>query len=115
MNNFYQKGGNMQTKKIIMVFAMVFCAVFLFSMTASAAPGWYVCTIDMVGPGFGSIYIQLTDTLGSFGGVWQTIPAGQQKELLAVLLTAMVNDMEVSVYFDPALTFSEINAVYLRP
>ena len=69
---------------------------------------FYSCTVNEVGPAAdGSetsdpvVYINLTDTLGSFTNQWFYAAEGSQNQMLAVGLTAMNTNRQVEVAADP--------------
>ncbi|MBN2467585.1 MAG: hypothetical protein JXD19_05485 [Deltaproteobacteria bacterium] len=86
-------------KKLGLMVIMAMLATAFFVTDSSAAPAGYNCTVDATGPYSGTIYIQLTSA-SNFTGKWFTAPAGMQKEILAIALTAMSNGFTVFVYAD---------------
>jgi hypothetical protein len=65
---------------------------------------WYSCIVNEVGPAADGtetstpvIYINLTDTQGSFTGQWFFVAEGAQNQMLSVALTAMNSNRQVEV------------------
>jgi hypothetical protein len=106
----------MKTKKMITALGIAMVLGLVFTLNVQAVEAWYSCTVDMVGPGWGVAYIQLTDTAGTpaFTNKWCVLSSTQEKELLAVVLTALTNDLNVMVYVDPAVSYPTVSAVYLQ-
>ena len=53
-----------------------------------------------------------TDVNGSFSDVWFLSVPGLERETLALLFTAMCNDMEVTIFGDPDT--STLDYIYLK-
>jgi hypothetical protein len=100
------------SKKIGLMVIVAMLATALFVSDSNAAPGWYTCTVEYAGPGYGGVYIQLSSA--SFSTRWFSVPASIQKEILAVALTAMSNGMLVLVNADLTITQPPILAFYLQ-
>ena len=97
---------------------LIFISLMCFSVIpASAGQGWYTCTVNTAGPGGSGIYIRLTDTAATpaFTNKWFEASADRAKEMLVVALTAISNDLMVTVLTDPAETGEpDIACFYLR-
>jgi hypothetical protein len=102
----------MMAKKIGLLVMVVILAGAYFATDSSAAPDWYTCTVDAAGPGWASIYVELTSA-PAFTGKWFIIPTENGKEILAVALTAMTNGMQVLIYADPSLSNPPIYTFYI--
>jgi hypothetical protein len=85
---------------------------------------FYSCTVNEVGPAAdGSetsdpvVYINLTDTLGSFTNQWFYAAEGSQNQMLAVGLTAMNTNRQVEVAADPpnagGVPYTSVSRMYL--
>ena len=99
-------------KKIGLLAMVVIVAGAFFATDSSAAPAWYTCTVDAVGPGWQSLYVQLTSA-SAFSGNWYNLPTENGREILAVALTAMTNGMQVLIYADAALNNPPIYTFYM--
>jgi hypothetical protein len=101
-------------RRFLLLVMVVMVAGVLFTTDASAAQQWYTCRVEMAGPGWGAIYIQLSDNSAAFTSKWFSVPAGTAKEMLAVALTAMNSGMKVIVNADLSLSgYPLIYALYL--
>ena len=105
----------MKTKKLGLITVIVLSTVFIFALNASA--GWYTCTVTMVGPGGGVNYIQMTDTASpaAFESRWFIANSARSEEMLATALTAISNNMNVTVNISGTVRFSYIYNIYIRP
>jgi hypothetical protein len=85
---------------------------------------WYKCTVTAVGPASDGtetpapvIYIQLTDTAGSFSTTWFYIANGVQNEALDVAIAAIDSQKHVSAGAVPPnhgnAPYTEITRLYL--
>jgi hypothetical protein len=82
---------------------------------------FYSCTVNEVGPAANGIetsipvvYINLTDTLGSFTNQWLYAAEGSQNHMLAVGLAAMNTNRLVEVAAeDPSVPYSRVDRMYL--
>jgi hypothetical protein len=94
----------MKAKRMVLIGAMVFGMMCLLPTNTNAACQWYTCSIVELGQASSVTYIRLTDTAESpaFNSKWFIAPANKAKEILALALTAMTNDMKVQVYADLA-------------
>jgi len=107
----------MKAKKMFLVMVVVLSMVAVFAVAAHAG-GWYTCTVNMAGAGWGThCYIKLSDTAATpaFENRWFVPLDSQKKEMLATALTAMTNNMNVLVYIDATTQYSIIRAIYLSP
>ena len=93
-------------KRILVVMVVALCFVMFSGLRAEAANAWYMCTVAFTGPtGTAPQTVAwLTDNGGSFTKQSFVFRSGREKEMLAVALTALVNNLTVKVYCDPALT-----------
>ena len=104
----------MRVKKMFINMVVVFSLVAVFAVAARA--GWYTCTVNMAGAGWGThCYIKLSDTAATpdFENKWFVALDSQEKEMLATALTAMTNGLNVLVYVDSPDIYSIIRAMYL--
>lgn len=100
------------SKKIGLMVIVTMLATALLVSDSSAAVTWHTCTVDLVGPEGGNVYIQLTSS--AFTKRWFIVPATSQKEVLAVALTALANGMTVKISTDLSLSGNPpILAIYL--
>jgi len=85
---------------------------------------WFKCTVNEVGPAADGtetpapvIYINLTDTEGSFKNAWFYIEAGVQKEMLAVGLAAVNGGRKAEVAAVPpnasGTPYTPVSRMYL--
>ena len=102
---------NMKKAKLLVIALMILVGVGLFAGTAMAA--WYTCTVDAVGPGYGNVYVKLTDTEGSFTERWFKVPSEYEKMMLATALTANANNAQVVVNLSSITQYSSIIAIYV--
>jgi len=113
-----EKGENsMKVKRAILAIVIVGGLLGIFAPAAGAAPAWFYCTVNDIGLGFGSGYVNLTDSASppAFSHVWFTLSPDYRKEFLAMVLTAQSNGSTVLVYVDPATEYYVINALYVQP
>jgi hypothetical protein len=103
----------MKRKNVIIIFLMAL-GVILFS-GVSANAGWFICTVDVAGPTQSGIYVCLTDTSypQAFKQKWFRCPDNLSNEMLATALTAMTNNMKISVEADSDQAYGSINIMYL--
>lgn len=94
----------MVVKRISLIVLVVMLAGAYFATESGAAPAWYACKVEAAGPGWGAIYVQLTDKSSTFTKKWFSVPAANAKEVLAVALTAMSSGIQVLVYADPSVS-----------
>jgi hypothetical protein len=101
-------------KKIGMMAMIVILAAVYFTTDSNAAAAWYACKVEMAGPGWGTIYLQLTDKSASFTKKWFIPAANSSNEMLATALTALSNGLMVTVYTDTNQSgYPQILALYL--
>ena len=106
-------------KIVLMVTLMFF--VFSLSMPVvftdrAEAASWYTCNVIRVGAGGrDGVYMLLEDT-STFGRKWFAARKGREKEMLAIAITAMTNNMRVYILATLASSGpSPIYAMYLIP
>ncbi len=106
--------------KIVLMVALMF---FLFSLSMpvvftdrAEAASWYTCNVLEVGvAGSDKVYILLED-LDTFGRKWFSARPGREKEMLAMALTAISNNMRVHILATLAASGpSPIYTMYLMP
>jgi len=102
----------MRVKKVFVTMVVVLSMVAVFAVAAHAG-GWYTCTVKMAGPAWGRTYVMLSATDDTFTNRWFKTSYTRQKEMLATALTAITNNMNVSVYLDSVDPYSTIYAMYL--
>ena len=105
----------MKAKKMFLAMVVVFSMLAVFAVSAHAG-GWYTCTVNMAGAGWGThCYIKLSDTAATpaFENRWFVALDSQKKEMLATALTAMTNGMQVWVNLSSSRAYSIIRAMYL--
>ena len=105
----------MKRKSLVITLLIALGVVLSSGVSANAAEGWFVCTIDAAGPNQSGIYVSLTDTASpqAFKQKWFRCPDNRSNEMLATALTAMTNNMKVSVDVDPEQVYGDINIMYL--
>lgn len=103
----------MKTKKMILIMAMVCGLAMLGAITALAAPAWHTCEVVKTGAGWGNVYIRVHETSSAFPDKTCLALASQEKEMLAVALTAKANNRNVQAFFDKDLSTPTIHGMYL--
>jgi hypothetical protein len=102
------------SRKIFLLATAVMVAALCLSTDANAAQQWYTCRVEMAGPGWGAIYIQLSDNSAAFTKKWFSVPANSAKEMLAVALTAVNGGMPVLINTDLSVSgYPPLYAIYL--
>jgi len=102
-----------RTVAMMVILVGLFC---VFAPAANAVPGWYVCTIDMTNMQDGYLWLAVTHatTTPAFTNKYVLVNPTYRKEIMAIALTAMASNMQLSVYFDPAASpYPITNAVQL--
>jgi hypothetical protein len=100
--------------KIVVLMVALLGMMELFAINAHAEYGWHTCTVEKAGFGGDLIYIFLRDV--SSGTEYTCIaPEDREKEMLAIVLTAIANNMEVRVLFDDNESHPELYCLYLQP
>ena len=102
----------MFSKKAVCIFALAITFGLIYVTESNAEVGWYTCTVNAAGPGWGSVYIELSSS-GFSGAKWFTVSPGAENHVLAVALVAISNGMPVYAYIDPAATNPTIYTIYL--
>jgi len=106
----------MRVKKVFVMMVVVLSMLAVFAVSAHAGATWYTCEVNMAGIGMSWSYVKLTDKGGNFTNKWFLLRSDRKKEMLAVALTAMTNNMEVQVYTDISEPgYPVINSLYLKP
>jgi len=86
---------------------------------------WVVCKVNNAGPAADgtetvapTVYINLTDNAGSFGGQWFFAANNSKSQMLAVALTAISLQTTVGCVLDPPnpnnQPFTQIHRLYLN-
>ncbi|MCD6533359.1 MAG: hypothetical protein J7L25_04715 [Deltaproteobacteria bacterium] len=91
--------------------------IFLVSPVVFADSNWYICSVDLAGPGKSGTFVQLTDQAETpvFVDKWFTFPPESLREMLAVALTAINADKKVAVAVDlDSATYPVIEFFYLK-
>ncbi len=102
----------MKAKKMFLTMAVVFSMMVIFAVSAHAQ--WHKCTVEKAGTGWNDhVYIKLSDTQGAFTNVCFVAPDGRKKEVLAIALTAMVENKTVEVNLSDTTDGSVILSMYL--
>jgi hypothetical protein len=109
------KEKKMKKEKISLILALLAIFCILASIPVYAAPKWYNCTVDRVGPNAANSnsYIMLTDTDGLFTKKWCIASSAYVNQFLAVALTALSNGNPVIALIDASLSYPTIHALYL--
>lgn len=84
--------------------AMFFLLVAFFPGLGFGETRWFTCTVEQVGPGLtDNTNIMLTDVSipPSFAGLWFQFRVDRREEMLAVAMTALVNNLKIRVQVDP--------------
>ena len=105
----------MKTKKLGLITLIVLSMVFLFALNASA--GWYPAIVMKVGVGGSTTIIKLThdSATPAFTETNFIANSAKENEMLAVALTAMTNNMRVTVNISGTAPNSIIYNMYLKP
>jgi len=105
----------MKVKRAIAVMVILVGLLGVFASEASAVPGWYYCNVKQLGMGWGNCFVMLTDTavVPAFTNRWFILNPAYQKQLMAVGLTAVTNNMVVFVNMEPA-AYSIIDVMYIN-
>ena len=106
----------MKRSKAILLALTIFGLLTLSAMNANAEATWYICSVNMAGPGYGATYVQLTDTATSptFTRTWFILPASQSNAYLATALTAISSNMTVGIYVDLSTSPATLTSMYLN-
>ncbi len=106
-------------KKIFVIVALLFVAVFAFHSAASAA--WYQATVSETGidPVTGVTFVKLTCVAGCPGSGWSTAQwytaSGENaKAMMAVALTAISTGYKVTVSLDNVAEWSTCNGLFMQ-
>lgn len=99
-------------KKIVILLMVCALATVSFVNVVQAAPAWWTVQVVRIGPTTGASYVQLKEKNGKFTGWWK-LPTAKEKEFLAVLLTALANNKEVTAYIDPAKQYVALTNCYI--
>jgi hypothetical protein len=94
---------------------VILSLLLLFVASTQAEERWVNCYVTYAGPGWGGIFITLTDASDpkSFTAKWFIPQPGQQREMLATALAAVANGNMVRCYVDPDVEYSYIKAMYI--
>jgi len=82
------------------------------AVAPAAGEGWYTCVLDMVGPGWGNIYLHLGCGT-AISPRWFAARADQARDMLAAGLTAISINKQIIVYLSGSAEYSEIRASYI--
>jgi hypothetical protein len=90
-------------RKSLALLLLLTCIVVATSVQASTAVlEWYTCTVTKAGPGGKKqVFITLTDAGGLFTDKTFAAAKGREKEMLAIALAALTNNLTVSVSCSP--------------
>lgn len=93
----------MSIKKFVLSVLITLILLGTYIIPVNADPGWYTCYVKGAGMGWGTVYLQLTDSAEtpSFTGLWCIAQASQENKTMAVALTAQSSNQKVLVYVDP--------------
>jgi hypothetical protein len=92
-----------QSLALILWLTLIFVATSVHAGTVSLE--WYTCTVTKAGPGGKKqVFINLTEADSLFTDKTFSALKGREKEMLAVALTALTNNVAVSVSIDPSST-----------
>ena len=101
-NSLTGKEKDMRFTKIVATIIITLSLVIFLSTNVSAALGWYTCSVVNVGKGFSISYVRLTDTEpDSFTSKWFQLNPAMEKELLAIVLTAVSLNENLLIKVDP--------------
>ena len=104
----------MRTKRMVLLALLVVSMAVVMTVNSHAAEGLYTCTVTAAGPvtkvnGVAetpTMQFSLTRVSGTPTWTWKKTAqacAGQEKQMLAIALTAISNTRNVAVWFDPAV------------
>jgi hypothetical protein len=112
---FFEEEEVWSMRKTLLVLAVVLCLFSLSAGNAQAGVKWYTCTVVQAGPaGADGVNIMLTDDAGAFTRLWCVARNERQKEMLAVVLTAVASGLKVYASLDVALAKPTIVSLYLK-
>lgn len=96
--------------------ALVVFGLIGFTIGSAGAAAWYSCTVEVTGQGGARTLLRLTDTdaAPAFTGQWFIADPTVEKEMLAVALTAIVNNKIVRAYIDSPTPYSVVRNLYLK-
>ena len=92
-----------KTALILITLCFALSLVFTFSTSAQAAGAWHLCKVIFAGPSGGKIMIKLYDEKTQQEKYCSIYREGDEKQMLAVALTAATNNQTVNAYFDNSL------------
>lgn len=97
--------------------AVALFVTFLVKPVVFADSSWYICSVDLAGPGKTGTFVKLTDQSETpvFVEKWFTFPPESLREMLAVALTAINADKKVVISVDlDCATYPVIDFFYLK-
>ena len=106
----------MKRKNLILTLLIALSLVLFIALNASAEYQRYICTVTKAGPaGESDTWLELTDTSSppAFEVKGFLCPEERAKEMLAVALTAMSNNLKVEVIIDPEVEYGYVYAIFL--
>jgi len=102
-----------KTALILITLCFALGLVFTFSTSAHARGDWYKCKVIFAGPSGGRIQIKLHNIKTHKETLCVIYREDDEKEMLAIALTAAANNQTVRAYFDESLEPSLIYNMYL--
>jgi|GEM_PF-6812251 len=107
----------MSIKKIVLIvaiFAFVLTGISTTMPASANAAGWVSVKCVQIGPSKdGNIYVRLTALDNSFTRVWYVLNADAANRMMACILTAMTNDLNLQAYIDAGVAYSEVRNLYM--
>lgn len=107
-------------RKGLMTILIAAALLISFNAQVFAATGWYVCTIQEIGPSSGGyVYLYLksspiTGVTGTFTGPkWFKATSSEAARMLATALTAASLGKKIKINADPTLSLPEITTLYM--
>lgn len=98
------------------VFQLAVLIGFIFAMSSQAMADWVSCTVTLVGPSSGSIYVRATEavTTPRFTDMWFVVNPAYANQQLATLLTGLSSGRSVMMNVTPIASLSIVDGVYLQ-
>ena len=105
----------MRGRKMVLVGLMALLLAAFLAAPGFAAMAWHTCTVNSAGPTVsGSVVTMYAKLTAETGPAFMVkLKPLVQKEMLAVLLTAISSNLKVAAYCDPAASGGTMPNLYL--
>ena len=92
----------MKKKGTSLVTIVLMAVILMFASSADAESTWYACSVDLTGVTGSSVFVQLSDTAltPAFTQKLFGCPVETSKEILAIALSAITNNLNVLILTD---------------